>query len=141
MGCSCSRHRKCTPHKVNSYFKHPIIMSAISLTFYSVTHQDSRRTFEPAKVLTIETRSRNKIQKYHLLSFFKLTVIILAFSKGSKTDDPPLLCSGPDFVLVVPVVSVISFWLFRWFRWFRSRGFVSVFRVLVHARQKKYVST
>ena len=36
----------------------------------------------------------------------------------------------------VSVVLVVSFWLFRWFRWlwwFRSGGFVSVFRVLVHA--------
>ena len=41
------------------------------------------------------------------------------------------------FVSSVSVVSVVSFRLFRPFRWFRSfrfRGFVSPFRVLVHAK-------
>ena len=45
--------------------------------------------------------------------------------------------------IAVSVVSVVSFRcfggfggsvsVFRWFRWYRSGGFVSVFRVLVHA--------
>ena len=33
----------------------------------------------------------------------------------------------------VSVVSVVSLWLFRPFQWFRFGGFVSPFRVLVHA--------
>ena len=51
-------------------------------------------------------------------------------------------------VSVVSVVSLVSFRcfggfvsVFRWFRWFRSGGFVSVFRVLVHAfilRKKRF---
>ena len=35
--------------------------------------------------------------------------------------------------LLLTVFPVISFWLFRWFRCGCSGGFVSVFRVLVHA--------
>ena len=38
-------------------------------------------------------------------------------------------------VSVVSVVSFRSFWSFRWFRWFRFGRFVSLFRVLVHARK------
>ena len=32
------------------------------------------------------------------------------------------------------MVSFRSFWSFRWFRWFRFGRFVSLFRVLVHAK-------
>ena len=47
----------------------------------------------------------------------------------------PFNCISGDFV---SVVLVVSFWLFRWFRWFCSGGFVSVFRVLVHAEPEMH---
>ena len=69
-----------------------------------------------------------------MLYFFRVLIILL---KGilprfaSVISMHGLAC----FRGFVSLVSVVSFRSFRSFRWFRFRGYVSLFRVLVHAEE------
>ena len=86
--------------------------------------ENQRKLFEKLLFMTIRPEFKT------VGCFDRFVQVFIAVSVVSVVSLASFRCFGgfAGFNSVFPVVS------FRWFRWFRSRGFVSVFRVLVHTR-------